>query len=207
MAEPSTTWAARSAWDGIAAPGHVGAEGAGVGVTLRDGLGLASLVAGEGKEGALAAAVQARFGLDLPTKPGVARAEDRALVWSSPGQWLLVADSTVGLAEDIAALSAHAAVADQSGSRAALRIGGPKAREALAKGCMLDLHDSAFPPGFAALTSIAYIGVQLWRVDDAPGGEGAVFEMMVARSMAGSFWSWLSASAAEYGCTVAGGRG
>jgi sarcosine oxidase subunit gamma len=51
------------------------------------------------------------------------------------------------------------------------------------------------------LTSIAYIGVHLRRVDDGPDDE-AVFEIMVPRSTAGSFWSWFSASAAELGCIV-----
>jgi sarcosine oxidase gamma subunit len=55
------------------------------------------------------------------------------------------------------------------------------------------------------LTSIAHIGVHLWRLDDGP--DGSVFEIMVARSMVGSFWSWFAASAAEFGCRVTTGRG
>lgn len=203
-----TAWTPRSAWAGIAEHGHVGAEGQGVTIALRDGLGIASLIARENDEEALAQALKDRFGLDLPRQPGAVQANGRTLVWSGPGQWLLVAERSDGFADDLVALSQHAAVADQSQSRAALGIGGPQARRALAKGCMLDLHDSVFPQGFAALTTISYIGVQLWRVADAAGSEGAQFEMMVPRSMAGSFWSWLSASAAEFGCEVtARGRG
>ena len=206
--DKTASWAPRSAWAGIAEPGHVGAEGKGVTIALRDGLGIASLIGREDGNDALAQALKDRFGLDLPRQPGAVQANARTLVWSGPGQWLLVAGGSEGFADDLAALSQHAAVADQSQSRAALRIGGPQARRALAKGCMLDLHDSAFPQGFAALTTISYIGVQLWRVADAAGPEGAQFEMTVPRSMAGSFWSWLSASVAEFGCEVtARGRG
>lgn len=198
----TASWAPRSAWAGIARPGHIGAQGEGVTITLQDGLGIASLIGrGEGDE-ALAQALAKRFGLDVPRQPGAVHENGQTLVWSGPGQWLLVSDSSDGFADALAALAPHAAVADQSQSRAALSIGGPKARRALAKGCMLDLHDSVFPTGFAALTTISYIGVQLWRVADAAGPDGATFEMMVPRSMAGSFWSWLSASVAEFGCEV-----
>ena len=69
---------------------------------------------------------------------------------------------------------------------------------------MVDLHPSVFPVGATSLTSFAQIGVQLWRTEDGP--DGAVFEILVARSMAGSFWSWFAASAAEFGCRVTIGR-
>ena len=60
------------------------------------------------------------------------------------------------------------------------------------------LQGHTFQPGSAALTAIALIGVQLWQVDDTP-----TYDLAVFRSMAGSFWSWLSASAAEFGVEVA----
>ena len=49
------------------------------------------------------------------------------------------------------------------------------------------------------MTAIAHIGVQLWQLDDAP-----TYELAVPRSMAKSFWTWFSASAAEFGLAVAG---
>jgi len=63
--------------------------------------------------------------------------------------------------------------------------------------------DEAFPPGAAAMTSIAHIGVCLWRVDELAHASEAVFDILVARSFAGSFWSWAEASAAEFGSSVA----
>jgi sarcosine oxidase subunit gamma len=203
MADATTTtiWAPRGAWAGILREGHLGVPGhAGVRIAVRDGLGIASLIAPAAGGAALAKAVRTRFGLDLPSTPAIAHSATHAAIWAGPGQWLLVAESAAGFADALQALSGLAAVADQSSGRAALRLSGARVREALAKGCMLDLHPTAFPVGMAALTSIAHIGVHLWRAEDGP--EGAVFEIMVARSFAGSFWSWLSASVAEFGCEV-----
>ncbi|HEY5797857.1 MAG TPA: sarcosine oxidase subunit gamma family protein [Bosea sp. (in: a-proteobacteria)] len=203
MADAMTTanWAPRSAWAGILQAGQLGTPAkTGVRVAARDGLGIASLIAPATGDAALAPAVKARFGLDLPSTPAIASSKTHAAVWAGPGQWLLIANERAGFADALAPLSDVAAVADQSSGRAALRLSGNRIRDALAKGCMLDLHPSAFPVGMAALTSIAHIGVHLWRAQDGP--EGAVFEIMVARSFAGSFWSWLSASAAEFGCEV-----
>jgi sarcosine oxidase subunit gamma len=206
MADGLTTWAPRGAWAGIVDDGHHGACGkTGVTVATREGLGVASLIVGAGGEAALAQAVKARFGLDLPMTPAATQSAAHALLWAGPGQWLLIAGTRAGFDEDIRALSGFAAVSEQSDGKAVLRLSGSKIREALAKGCKVDLHPSAFPVDAVALTSIAYIGVHLRRAADGP--DGAVFDIMVARSMAGSFWSWLSASAAEFGCTVTTGRG
>jgi sarcosine oxidase subunit gamma len=201
MAELATGWTPSGPWIDILPEGHFGAAGAaGVTVTARDGLGIASLIAGEHDAAGLARAVKDRFGLDLPAAPAAVSSPSHALVWCGPGQWLLVAETRGAFADDLDALSGLAAVAEQSDGRAVLRLSGPRVREALAKGCMLDLHPSAFPVGMTALTSIAHVGVHLWRAQDGPNG--AVFEIMVPRSMAGSFWSWFSASAAEFGCQV-----
>lgn len=202
MADATTTiWAPRSAWAGLLEEGHIGLVGTtGVTVTARDGFGVASLIAPATGETALAEAVKTSFGLDLPTTPAVARSTTHAAVWAGPEQWLLVAEDSTGFGDALQALAELGAVAEQSSGRAVLRLSGPKVRDALAKGCMLDLHPAAFPVGMTALTSIAHIGVHLWRAQGGP--DGTVFEIMVARSMAGSFWSWLSASVAEFGCEV-----
>lgn len=206
MADGLTTWAPRGAWAGIVDDGHHSARGkTGVAVATRDGLGIASLIAGERGADVLARTVKARFGLDLPMTPVATQSATHALVWAGPGQWLLVAGTRAGFDEDIRALSSFAAVSEQSDGKAVLRLSGSKIREALAKGCMIDLHPSVFPVDAVALTSIAYIGVHLRRAADGP--DGTVFDIVVPRSMAGSFWSWLSASAAEFGCTVTTGRG
>lgn len=206
MAETARSWAPRSAWAGIAQPGQIGAAGpAGVTASLLDGFGLATLIAAPGGAPALSQAAEARLGLALPATPKIVSKASHDAIWSGPDQWLLRATTREGFSDLLEALSAQAAVSDQSDARAAIRLSGSHVRDVLAKGVMLDLHPAAFAVGDTALTSVAYIGVHLWRLADGP--DGSVFEIMVARSMVGSFWSWFAASAAEFGCRVATGRG
>ncbi|HEY8276342.1 MAG TPA: sarcosine oxidase subunit gamma family protein, partial [Methyloceanibacter sp.] len=90
-----------------------------------------------------------------------------------------------------------AAITEQSDSKVVIRLSGSCAREVLAKGCSLDLHPRVFKPGDAATTPIALIDCQLWQIDDTPS-----YDLAVPSSFAGSFWSWLTASAAEAGYSV-----
>jgi heterotetrameric sarcosine oxidase gamma subunit len=201
MAETARSWAPRSAWAGIAQAGRIGvAEPAGVTATLLDGFGLATLIAAPGGATVLSQAIEGRLGIALPSTPKIVSGTSHDAIWSGPDQWLLRANAREGFGGLLEVLSAQAAVSDQSDARAALRLSGPHVRNVLAKGVMLDLHPAAFAVGDTALTSIAYIGVHLWRLADGP--DGSVFEIMVARSMVGSFWSWFAASAAEFGCQV-----
>ena len=210
MAETARSWAPRSAWAGIAQAGQIGAAGAaGVTATLLDGFGLATLIAAPGGTPALSQLVESRIGITLPTIPRIVAGASHDAIWSGPDQWLLRAAARDGFGSLLEALAAQAAVSDHSDARAAMRLSGPRVRDVLAKGVMLDLHPAAFAVGDTALTRVAYIGVHLWRLADGP--DGSVFEIMVARSMVGSFWSWFAASAPEFGCQIsidrATGRG
>jgi heterotetrameric sarcosine oxidase gamma subunit len=91
-----------------------------------------------------------------------------------------------------------AAVSDQTGGYAVLRLTGPRVRDALAKFIPLDLHARAFEPGAAASTSASHIPVTLWRLADDSDGQ-PVFEIAAPRSYAGSFWHVVTESAAEFG--------
>ena len=198
MAERANLWQPRGAWTGYLAPGRLGRrEGpAGLVVSPREGLALASVVAAEGAGVSLAEAVRTHLDLALP-EPGRALFEgERGLVWSGPEQWLALAPGRRDLDGLADALRGRAAVADQSDGRAILRLSGPRARAALEKGVPVDLHPRAFGPGQAATTAVAHIGVQLWQRD------AATYELAVARSFAGSLWSWLAEAAAEFGCEV-----
>jgi sarcosine oxidase subunit gamma len=92
---------------------------------------------------------------------------------------------------------ATASVFDQSDSRIVLEVGGPRIRDALAKGLPIDLHPTAFRKGDAAITTTNHISVHVWQVDDAPR-----YRLAVPRSYFGSFWRGFAAAAAEYGCVV-----
>lgn len=202
MAETATSWRPRSAWAGIAQPGSFGAKGeTGVVATLLDGFGLATLIARPGAAMALSRTVEGRLGVALPEMPRIVSGGAHDVIWAGPDQWLLRAASRDGFQPLLDEFATHAAISDQSDARAAFRLQGPRTRDLLAKGVILDLHPSAFGVGETAVTSVAYLGVQLWRLADGP--DGPVFEIMVARSMAGSFWSWFTAAAAEFGCRVA----
>jgi len=190
--------APRSAFAGLAVA--VG-SGAGVIATDRDGLGLATVLARKGRVPALAERVRARFGIDLPQGPQSAEGGAHAFAGTGPGAWLTTSEDGDGLAAMLReALGDLAAVSDQSGGLAVLRLSGARVRDALAKGVAIDLHPREFTPGDVAVTSAAHIGLTLWRLAD--NADGAVFEIAVARSLAGSFWHWLSGSAAEFGLIV-----
>lgn len=200
-------WPRRSAWADILAETPADpTRPAGVKAIAREGLGVASILAPRGGEAALAKLVATRYGLEPPATPRAVRGAAQTFVWAGPRQWLLVADRQQGFVEGLKPLATLAAVSDQSDARAALRLTGPNVRDMLAKGCMIDLHPKAFPRGAAALTSVAHIGVCLWRADERPDEGDAIFDILVARSMAGSFWSWAEASAAEFGYSVTAPR-
>lgn len=195
---------ARSALDGLALPGRHGRPDGEPGVTLaeRTGLALASVIARKGKAAALAAAAKAAFGIELPTTPRRVENPDIAFLWAGPDQWLAASREMQGPGEfekRLAGIFAgSASVTEQSDGRTVIRIAGPRARDALAKGLPIDLHARAFRPGDTALTLAAHIGLQIWQIDENPTYEIAVF-----RGFAGTFWHFLTEAAAEYGYRVA----
>jgi heterotetrameric sarcosine oxidase gamma subunit len=194
----TSSWQPRSGWAGIAQAGRFGRAGgqAGVHLELVACQALATIIVRPGEEVALDRLMQERLGIALPATGRAAFVGDAGLVWSAPGQWL-----AVGAPGSLADLPMHlagiAAVTDQGDGRALVRVSGLAARLMLAKGVTVDLHPSVFLVGAAAVTSVAHIGIQLWQADDAP-----TYVIAVPRSVAGSFWSWLTASAAEYGYEV-----
>ena len=194
-----SSWQPRGGWAGFAASGRFGRANGNPGVRLDliERQTLATIIVRPGEEAALDRLMQERFALALPPIGRAAFGEAGSLVWSAPGQWLVVATAHLSLADLPHRLAGVAAVTDQSDGRALIRISGPDARTMLGKGVAIDLHPSVFTVGAAAVTSVAHIGVQLWQTDDAP-----TFVLAVPRGFAGSFWSWLSAAAAEYGYEV-----
>ncbi len=173
---------------------------AGVAVQPIDDLALAIVMARKGRRAALNDAARAAFGVELPARPKRVAAGRTAFIGMAPGQFLAVGQGVdpMRFATDLSERLGHAAsVSDQSDARAILRLSGPRARDALAKGLAVDLHPKAFGPGDAAQSVIALIGAHLWQIDDAPTYEIAVF-----RSYAGSFAEFIAASAAEYGIAV-----
>jgi sarcosine oxidase subunit gamma len=169
---------------------------------LRQDLAIASVIARKGMHDVLADRVRTTYGLSLPSPLARASAGSVAFVWTAPDHWLATSERTDPASFEATlrtALSASASVSNQSDGRTIVRVGGPKAREALAKGVPLDLHPDAFNPGHAASTMVAHIGVTFWQLDDRPSYEFAVF-----RSFAVAFWDFLVEASAEFG--VSGGQ-
>jgi heterotetrameric sarcosine oxidase gamma subunit len=194
--------APRSGLEHLAVPGRHGATigDAGVEVALRTDLALATVMARKGLGDALARRVMDAFGLELPARPRRIPSGPIAFAWAGPGHWLASAGGMDGQAFEAQLrreLADLASVSDQSDGHIVIWVGGPAAREALAKGVMVDLHPRAFALGDAAVTSVAHVTVHFWQLAPTP-----TYEFAVPRSLAASFWHWLMESSAQYGVTV-----
>lgn len=163
-----------------------------------------SLVARRGAVDALYAAAEQELGLPWPKTPRYAALGSTFVVWTGPDRWLLV-EGSAGRSERApaalpAGIASHVYATDQTDALQILHLSGPRLRDALAKGVSIDLHPRCFAPGDAAVTQVSHLTVNLWQISDAP-----IFGVAVARSLAGSFASWLAASAAEFGLEVRDG--
>jgi sarcosine oxidase subunit gamma len=185
------------------------ADGAGVIVRERADDALAIVTARRGMAAELAKRVKA-MGIVLPSGPRRTAQGPLAFLGVGPGRWLATLDHGVNTAPGRTAwakslahnLAGCASVADQTDGCAVLQISGAKVRATLAKGVAIDLHPRAFRAGDVAVTQIAHVGAMLWQLDDQP-----TFAISVSRSLAGSFWHWLSVSAEEFGVAVASAAG
>lgn len=193
-----------SGLDRVLVQGRHGAEvdAPGVIISLRDNLALASVMVRNSKAEDLQRRINEKFGVVLPSTPRHVTNGPFSLAWAGPGRWLAAhANEAPSLFEKRlgAEFSGLASVTNQSDGRSIIRVGGPKARETLAKGVPLDLDPRAFSPGDTALTVAAHVNVHFWQIDAAPTYDFAVF-----RSFAAAFCRWLLASAAEFGAEIVG---
>lgn len=169
-------------------------------LALRPPAALASVIVKLGRLEDFSLKVRSDFGVDLPASARRAHAGPVAFIWAGPSQWLVIAEgqSGPGLERQLQdAMKDTAAVNDQSGGRAVVRVGGASAREVLAKGLPIDLHPTVFGVGDVALTTVAHMGVHFWQVDAEP-----TYEFAVSRSFAAAFWSWLLEASSSFGTVV-----
>jgi len=184
---------------GVATPGRFGRRDGEAGLVIEEvTTAAATVIARRGRTEALATALAASYGLTLPAGPHRISAGGVTFAGIAPDRWLATATGIENFVPQLRArLGPAAAVMDQSDARVVIRVSGPRVREVLAKGVPLDLHRATFRPGDVASTLVSYIGLQIDMLDDRP-----TYELAAPRSMAGSFWSWLTASAAEFGYDV-----
>ncbi|CAM5776936.1 sarcosine oxidase subunit alpha [Labrys miyagiensis] len=158
---------------------------------------VAELKARKGRELELRSALQAHFGLDLPEAGRASRAGPLAALSTGPQSWLLLDEHgrPGGLAVSLRHAAGEAAsVIDQSFAFGALTISGFRARDALAKGCRLDLHPRVFGPGSVGRTVMAQVTVVVHHGQD----EGS-YDLLAPSTLAQSLAGFLVESAAEYG--------
>ena len=194
--------ASRSALAGLASLQRAGAATPTAGVRIREIVDFAAIgiIARRGRNGEVCAILSRHAGAPVRDAAKRAGSGNLAITGTAPGQWLAMRrgpDAQAPLDGVRADLDGLAAVTDQGDGRAVLEISGSRARDALAKGIPVDLDSLVFKVGDAAQTSASHIGLQIALIDDAP-----TFEIISARSTAESLWSWLVASAAEYGIDV-----
>lgn len=180
---PASSLGARA----VTAPDHAGV--AGIVVTERVGVSLCSVIARKSFNAQLADLVRAEFGVELPRTPHTTGPGAIEFIWAGPNQWLALSERYEGTAFEQrlrSSLGLAASTTNQSDGRTIVRIAGPRLRDVLAKGVHIDLHPCAFKPGDTAITSVAYINVHLWQVDETP-----TYDIAISRSFAVAFWEWL----------------
>lgn len=188
------------ALDGTA-PGHYGAEGAGV-LLSEATIAAAWNVHGDPAKPAFVNGVAQIFGVPLPLVANTTKRGNALIaLWLGPRSWLLVASSPSSLLDFDArrdAVNAHGgALFDVSASRIAYRVRGTHAATVLAKNCPLDFHPDVFPVGGCAQSVFGHVNALFYRQDAIP-----TFAMLVARSLARDVWRGLCGSSAQYGYDV-----
>lgn len=137
---------------------------------------------------------------DAPAAPGdVWASGDGALVRLTQDEFaLLLADqSQVESAVERlrgASGSAHVMVTDLTHGRGQLRLGGPRAVEALQKLCGLDFSETTFPNLHAAQTSLAKVHALIVRLDESI----PAYYLIVDRSLAAYVWAALTDAMQEF---------
>ena len=138
-----------------------------------------------------AAALGAAFAIELPREPcRAASAGERTALWLGPDEWLLLAPP--GTLDPAIAMQG-AAVVDIGHRQVGLLLDGPGAMDALAAGCPLDLHPSAFPPGMCTRTVFGKAEIVLWRQGETR------FHVEAWRSLAGYVHGLLDAASRDGG--------
>jgi len=140
-------------------------------------------------------ALAGRRGVNLPGIGRLGVARDTLALCVRPERWLLLTlPASPGLTASLwqRACEGVAGAVDLSGGLVALHLGGRHAREALARGCRLDLDPDVFPTGHAAATIMAQVATILAAL---PAG----MLILTPASTARHFREWLTGAARPFG--------
>jgi sarcosine oxidase subunit gamma len=131
----------------------------------------------------------------LPRGPNRATGAEPRILGLAPGDWMVVGGELKAEALAAAARPARVHVADVTAGRVAFEVSGARARDLLAKGVPLDLHERALPADGCAQTVLAQTHVLI----DRPGSaDGARFTLHADVSYAAHLSAWFQAAAAEF---------
>ena len=175
-------------------------DGAGLPARVRELPFLAQIdLRADPSDAALMARLTGALGARPPTEPNTAVVSDdgtRHVLWLGPDEWLILGEPDTGPALEDAIRDAigdgPGAVVDVSANRTTLSVSGPRARDLLAFGCSLDLHERHFKPGMCAQTLLARANVIIVPV--GPAVEPA-FRVLVRPSFAAYLAAWLTDAA------------
>ncbi|HPD94065.1 MAG: sarcosine oxidase subunit gamma [Rhodobacter sp.] len=143
---------------------------------------------GDLSSGALADAVRAATGAEVPARRRVATGDRGQALWMSPDELLLVVPyaqaATTVAALETALAGEFATAANVSDARAMVTIKGIEARNVLAKLCPVDFRD--FAVGDLRRTRAAQVAAAIWREDEND------WRLVCFRSVAGYVWGALA---------------
>jgi len=134
--------------------------------------------------------VERVLGVSLPRSPNtLSHTANLPALWLAPDEWLIVETDdaaaerkVIDANRDLA--GARVAVTDVSSGQILLILRGSGAREALARGCPLDLHPRVFKFGQCAQTVLNHVNITLW-----PSESGDI-NVIVRRSFADFVYRW-----------------
>jgi sarcosine oxidase subunit gamma len=137
------------------------------------------------------------FGVSWPVEPNTTAAgRGFVVLWLTPTQWAITGLSSAEAGRCVAEACGNKLhlVSDVTDGRALFEISGERARDLLAKGCSLDLHEREFPVGACAQTLLAQAAVLLYRSAEDP----QTLQMYVDTSVAEHLRRWLCDAALEF---------
>jgi len=158
--------AAVPAWDGLELPFETG----GARLETLPAVARRSVMPLRSRTAEVSGALEAALGAGLPEVGRIAALRDGRIVWAGRGLWFVE-----GPAAERVELGGSAAVTDPSDAWVGLRLGGPAAREVLARLVPIDTHSSVFGPGQCARTLLRHVMVLIVAGD-------AGFDLLVMRS-------------------------
>ena len=138
-------------------------------------------------------ALAAAFGTPWPRAVGVCAEGGLRVAWLAPGEWALFASAAELRARVAQACSGRLHhLSDLSAGRTLWRVGGPRSRAVIARGCSLDTHPRVMAAGRCVQTLLTQIPILL-----VAQAAGDAFEIVADASFAGHLRSWFSEAAQE----------